>query len=54
MGGMELDGDAHAAFFMQLAENRQEIPWHATFVKGKGYVKFDPLVSKAAALTNTR
>ena len=38
--GMQLDGDAHAEFFAQLASGEVEVPWHATFVKGKGYVKF--------------
>ena len=36
---MELDGAAHADFYEQLA-NHEDVPWHATFVKGKGYVKF--------------
>ncbi|KAF2121318.1 hypothetical protein BDV96DRAFT_640714 [Lophiotrema nucula] len=38
--GMQLDGDAHADFFAQLASGEGEVPWHATFVKGQGYVKF--------------
>ncbi|KAF2648014.1 NAD(P)-binding protein [Lophiostoma macrostomum CBS 122681] len=38
--GMELDGEAHAEFYAQLASGTAEVPWHATFVKGKGYVKF--------------
>jgi len=39
MGGV--DGEAHADFFWELAEGRtQRYPWEATFVKGKGYVKF--------------
>lgn len=38
--GMQLDGDAHADFFAQLANGEGEVPWHATFVKGRGYVKF--------------
>jgi hypothetical protein len=38
--GMALDGAAHGAFYMQLAEHVENIPWHATFVKGKGYVQF--------------
>ncbi|CAI6335257.1 unnamed protein product [Periconia digitata] len=38
--GMQLDGDAHGEFFAQLASGQGEVPWHATFVKGKGYVKF--------------
>jgi hypothetical protein len=38
--GMQLDGDAHAEFYVQLAKGEGEVPWHATFVKDKGYVKF--------------
>ena len=38
--GMQLDGDAHAEFFAKLASGEGEVPWHATFVKGQGYVKF--------------
>lgn len=37
--GLALNGDAHADFFEQLAEH-VDVPWLATFVKGKGYVKF--------------
>ena len=39
-GGMGIDGDAHADFYAQLAEHAEGVSWHATFVKGKGYVKF--------------
>ncbi|KAL3458329.1 hypothetical protein BJX64DRAFT_301981 [Aspergillus heterothallicus] len=39
--GNALDGDAHAEFFAQLAKHEGNVPWWATFVKGKGYVKFD-------------
>lgn len=38
--GMQLDGDAHAELFAQLASGKGEVPWHAMFVKGQGYVKF--------------
>lgn len=38
--GMALDGPAHADFYEQLAKHEGNVPWHATFVKGKGYVKF--------------
>ncbi len=39
--GMQLDGEAHAEFFAQLAAGEGvDVPWHATFVKGRGYVKF--------------
>ncbi|CAI7569356.1 unnamed protein product [Penicillium discolor] len=40
MKGMSLDGEAHAQFFANLANGKEEVPWHATFVKGKGYVTF--------------
>jgi hypothetical protein len=36
---MALDGAAHAEFYVQLV-NHENIPWNATFVKGKGYVQF--------------
>jgi hypothetical protein len=36
----DIDGDAHGDFFLQLAEKKEQGPWEATFVKGKGYVKF--------------
>ena len=38
--GMALDGAAHAEFFAQLADHEENVPWHATFVKGKGYAQF--------------
>ncbi len=34
----DIDGDAHGEFFLQLADERKQGPWEATFVKGKGYV----------------
>lgn len=37
---MALDGEAHAEFFSQLVTHEGDIPWQATFVKGKGYVQF--------------
>ncbi|CRG84344.1 hypothetical protein PISL3812_01641 [Talaromyces islandicus] len=37
--GMALDGPAHAEFYAQLVKH-EDIPWNATFVKGKGYVQF--------------
>jgi hypothetical protein len=40
MKGRDLDGAAHGAFYAQLAESTSGIPWHATFVKDKGYVSF--------------
>lgn len=38
--GNNIDGPAHGEFYAQLASREQNIPWHATFVKGKGYVEF--------------
>ncbi|KAH7381629.1 hypothetical protein BKA66DRAFT_442035 [Pyrenochaeta sp. MPI-SDFR-AT-0127] len=38
--GMAIDGPAHAEFFAQLARQEGDVPWEATFVKGKGYVQF--------------
>ncbi|KUL86745.1 hypothetical protein ZTR_04834 [Talaromyces verruculosus] len=38
--GMAVDGPAHGEFYPQLAKQEAKIPWHATFVKGKGYVEF--------------
>ncbi|KAL4942183.1 hypothetical protein BDV06DRAFT_235578 [Aspergillus oleicola] len=39
--GNSIDGPAHAEFFASLAERESDVPWHATFVKGRGYVKFE-------------
>ncbi|KAE8448299.1 hypothetical protein EG329_009543 [Mollisiaceae sp. DMI_Dod_QoI] len=38
--GMALDGAAHGEFYAQLANHEENVPWHATFVKDKGYVQF--------------
>lgn len=38
--GNDIDGPTHAEFYAQLAAHEGEVPWHATFVKDKGYVKF--------------
>jgi len=38
--GGAIDGDAHADFYAQLATHDGNVPWHATFVKDKGYVQF--------------
>ncbi|RSL69274.1 hypothetical protein CEP53_002304 [Fusarium sp. AF-6] len=39
--GKDVDGSAHAEFYAQLAKQEGDIPWQATFVKGKGYVAFN-------------
>ena len=36
---MAIDGEAHGKFYVELSEKDQG-PWLATFVKGKGYVDF--------------
>ncbi|PVH79201.1 hypothetical protein DL98DRAFT_461433 [Cadophora sp. DSE1049] len=53
--GAAVDGDAHGEFYVQSAkqggggvEGNERIPWHATFVKGKGYVYFKKDVEEAA------
>lgn len=33
-------GDAHAAHFLRLAEEKSQLPWQQTFVKGIGYKDF--------------
>ncbi|KAI8946616.1 hypothetical protein F4801DRAFT_53375 [Xylaria longipes] len=38
--GQAVDGPAHAEFFAKLANHEGNVPWHATFVKDKGYVQF--------------
>jgi len=38
--GTALDGPAHGDFYSQLASHAGDVPWNATFVKGKGHVKF--------------
>ncbi|OTA60750.1 hypothetical protein K449DRAFT_383480 [Hypoxylon sp. EC38] len=38
--GAALDAPAHGEFYAQLANHEGNVPWHATFVKGKGYVQF--------------
>ncbi|ETN43379.1 uncharacterized protein HMPREF1541_02538 [Cyphellophora europaea CBS 101466] len=40
VAGRKIDGDAHAQFFWQLAQDPQQREWLATFVKGKGYKAF--------------
>jgi hypothetical protein len=38
--GASPDGPAHGEFYTQLAKHEGSVPWDATFVKGKGHVKF--------------
>ncbi|KAL4779076.1 hypothetical protein BJX76DRAFT_102806 [Aspergillus varians] len=38
--GPNVDAPAHAEFYAQLAAHEGNLPWNATFVSGKGYVKF--------------
>lgn len=39
MIGADVASNAHAEFYSTLPANGENIPWHATFVKSKGYVK---------------
>lgn len=38
-----IDGEAHGKYLLQLAADRKQGPWEATFVKGVGYKKFPEL-----------
>lgn len=35
-----LSGPAHAALYLELANDPKQRPWQQTFVKDKGYVEF--------------
>ncbi|EHK26806.1 uncharacterized protein TRIVIDRAFT_55176 [Trichoderma virens Gv29-8] len=37
----KLDPEAHANYYVKLSEEKDQGPWNSTFVKEKGYVKFD-------------
>lgn len=45
-------GRAHAEFFLELAEKKEQGPTLATFVRGMGYTKF--AASEIARLPNLR
>jgi hypothetical protein len=36
-----VEGPVNAEVYLKLAEEKEQGPWHYTFVKDKGYVKFD-------------
>jgi hypothetical protein len=36
-----IDGDAHGEFYFDLVQKKEQGPFQATFVKGKGYVDFE-------------
>jgi hypothetical protein len=38
-----IDGEAHGEYLLELAAERNQGPWEATFVKGVGYKKFPEL-----------
>jgi hypothetical protein len=38
--GTAISGSAHANFYYELAQRKEQGPWDATFVEGKGYVDF--------------
>jgi len=35
-----VDGDAHADLYCELSEEKAQLPWMHTFVKGEGYKDF--------------
>lgn len=40
MTGTTLNGQGHADFYYELSQKKDQGPWDATFVSGKGYVDF--------------
>jgi hypothetical protein len=38
--GTAISGSAHATFYYELAQRKEQGPWDATFVEGKGYIDF--------------
>lgn len=37
---MDISGEAHGNFYVELAEGKAQGPWQQTFVKGVGYKHF--------------
>lgn len=37
----KIDGHAHGEFYWEIVQKKEQGPWNATFVKGKGYVDFE-------------
>ena len=37
-----VDGEAHGEYYWSLVNQKIQGPWNSTFVKGKGYKRFDP------------
>lgn len=37
---VNIDGDAHGSFYVELAEIKSQGQWHQTFVKDVGYQRF--------------
>jgi len=42
----DLGGQAHAEFYYDLVTKKEQGPWEATFVAGKGYVDFEGKVGE--------
>ena len=36
-----IDGEAHGEYYWSLVNQKEQGPWNSTFVKGKGYERFD-------------
>ena len=41
-----IDGEAHGDYYWDLVNQEKQGPWNHTFVKGKGYKKFEPELSR--------
>jgi len=44
---MHTNAEAHVDFYWELANRKNQGPWNATFVPGKGYVDFDSGLNRA-------
>lgn len=41
----KIDGEAHGEFVWSLAQQKEQGPWDATFVKGVGYRNFESVTT---------
>ncbi|KAI9714586.1 MAG: hypothetical protein M1812_006391 [Candelaria pacifica] len=44
-----INGEAHGDYYWQLVNQKTQGPWNNTFVKGKGYKKFEPELKRDVA-----
>ncbi|KAL7807425.1 hypothetical protein V8C26DRAFT_439338 [Trichoderma gracile] len=49
-----ISGPAHGSFYTQLATQKAQGPWNATFVKGRGYVAFSENVISESTMNKSQ